>query len=60
MQRCVLFVNRSSRGLVWFRFIGKRCFTPGSTDFSMRARSGAGIARRGGGGGGGGGRGGRS
>ena len=52
MQRCVLFVNRSSRGLVWFRFMGKRCFTPGSTDFSMRARSGAGIARRGGGRGG--------
>ena len=33
VRRYVLLVNRSSRRWFWFRFIGKPCFTIGSTDF---------------------------
>ena len=60
MRRCVLVVNRSSRGMFWFRFTGKHCLIPGSTDFLIPAQFRCRDSERGRGGGGGGGGGGRS
>ena len=54
VRHCVLFVNRYSRGLVWFGFTGKNCFIHGFTNFSIPARLWCQDSERAGGGGGGG------
>ena len=38
VRHWVLFMNRSSRRLFWFRFTGKHCFTASSTDFLIPAQ----------------------
>ena len=48
-------MKRSSKGMFWFRFIGKHCFIPGSIDCLIPARFRCWDSERGGGGGGGGG-----